>query len=755
MTRAFIIALTAILAFTLPMSHGCSADEEETRVQLSRPPLYDLTADRNDAHQLVDGQIVDGTMWLSRKAVGWIADGRPISITLHYPTGRIADRICLHLGERASAGALLPQSIDVFGNAGEAGEMRWLGSAHPPGPVTADSATYRVYEACIPIASTRLDAVEIVVAPRGAYFFIDEITVGASHAASRVRAPTSQSSAIADPLAFALRRNDLLSHLREAIRADAQAKDGLPGRLLAAADAGEALRDSVELDEAARALGRWRVRKQAANAPRFNLSAVDPFAPGASLDRPAPLEEPDLLVLSGQTEFAAASLIPVDARSGPFEINFAVLGAPQHAFAIELSTPVDVLTVQAGTAADALRPITKPIEVPTGLQQMVWAAVHAAPDAPAGTFPAKLTVRDTATGATRSITWTLRSEHFTPPRSAFASVVWSYPDRAPFARAPQRAIQDLRDHGVTVGVLPASLAPWPVAKDGRSSAPDYRAFDRALDASAADQRILLFLGFKGADFATGQRLGTPTPPLGPEWNRRFVAWIAAWTAHMKARGFGPERVAFYPVDEPGTPEQRAIFVRLSKLIRQAAPGWSIYTTLREVKGIEPDFVAAADIIQLDEATFDPDFSRTLLGSGKETWLYTAEGTGKGADPAIVYRALPWRAIAAGLSGAGAWSYSQNGDEGSPWDDLDGAERDRAMVYPASNGSWLSSRRWEAWRLGNQDAALLQAALERATTSAQRTRIRQLAAAGVAAQHSPAKLVAIRSELLALAHSPCC
>lgn len=748
MIRVLILILAGLAALTLQLVPIGTRGDGSPAVELSRPALYGSTHDANDASQLIDGEVANGTMWLSTKAVGWYADGRPITITLRYPDKRAGDRVCLHLAQRPSADALLPRSIDVFGSGGKDQALRWLGAAHPPDATVPDSTAYSTHDACIRFAPSSLATVQVVIAPRGPYLFIDEAELSLSRTSRLNIAPAQASEAIAAPVAFALRRNELIERLRAAKQSEAGADGTVPANLLTALEASEAGRDPAALDEIARAIGRWRVRA-AATGNAFELSAVDPFAPASALDPVAPLAEPVLLIAGGQMEIAAASLLPVDARGGRFEVNFAILGAPEGAFVTSLAAPTDVSTAEGTTVADPLHPLAGAIEVPTGFQQTVWASVRASTTAPVGTFPARMTVRDLVTGASKTVGWTIRSEHFTPG-DAFPSVAWAYLDKPPLVRASQSAAQDLLDHGVNVAVLPPSLAPWPVARDRLAPAPDYRASDRALATFASSQQVLVFLGFKGEDFSTGQRLGTPTPPLGPDWNRRFSAWITAWAAHLRARGFGPERIAFYPVDEPGSARERALFIHIATLIRQAVPDARIYTTLRQTDGVDPAFLGLVNVVQLDEATFKPEFARKVLAAGKQTWLYTAEKTGKAADPATVYRALAWRAIAAGLSGAGVWSYSQNGDEGSPWDDLDGAESDRAMVYPEPGGSWLSSRRWEAWRMGNQDAAVLQAALKRAAAPSERAHIRQLAAAGATAQRDPSRLLAIRSELLALA-----
>src|SRR5262249_16101295 len=64
----------------------------------------------------------------------------------------------------------------------------------------------------------------------------------------------------------------------------------------------------------------------------------------------------------------------------------------------------------------------------------------------------------------------------------------------------------------------------------------------------------------------------------------------------------------------------------------------------------------------------------------------------------------WRAWVLGASGSGVWSYSDTQGT-SAWDDLDGRRGDWAAVYEAQ-GAVVSIRRWEAFREGLEDLALL-------------------------------------------------
>jgi hypothetical protein len=44
--------------------------------------------------------------------------------------------------------------------------------------------------------------------------------------------------------------------------------------------------------------------------------------------------------------------------------------------------------------------------------------------------------------------------------------------------------------------------------------------------------------------------------------------------------------------------------------------------------------------------------------------------------------------------------------GTAWDDFDGKYPDFSVIYEGPNNSIISSRRWEAWRMGIEDYELL-------------------------------------------------
>lgn len=71
--------------------------------------------------------------------------------------------------------------------------------------------------------------------------------------------------------------------------------------------------------------------------------------------------------------------------------------------------------------------------------------------------------------------------------------------------------------------------------------------------------------------------------------------------------------------------------------------------------------------------------------------------------------MSWQAFYLGFKGAGFWNYADTGSGenlGSAWDDFDGKRPDFSVIYEGENGTIVSSRRWEAWRMGVEDYELL-------------------------------------------------
>ena len=121
-----------LLAFasSVSMAFGAENVAAGARISFSKPPLYDLTADPDDARQLTDGAKVDGTMWMSRQAVGWVTGREPVRIDIDLGGVRAIGDVCLHTSRRSEAGVYFPARVDVF-VATEPSQFAWGGRMTP------------------------------------------------------------------------------------------------------------------------------------------------------------------------------------------------------------------------------------------------------------------------------------------------------------------------------------------------------------------------------------------------------------------------------------------------------------------------------------------------------------------------------------------------------------------------------------------------------------------------------------------------
>jgi hypothetical protein len=83
--------------------------------------------------------------------------------------------------------------------------------------------------------------------------------------------------------------------------------------------------------------------------------------------------------------------------------------------------------------------------------------------------------------------------------------------------------------------------------------------------------------------------------------------------------------------------------------------------------------------------------------------------GKTSSPLRAFRIAFWEAFAKDLRGFGFWDYADTG--GSVWDPWDADRHDYAVVYDGAEDELIPSKRWEAYRDGAEDHALLTLAAE--------------------------------------------
>ena len=459
---------------------------------------------------------------------------------------------------------------------------------------------------------------------------------------------------------------------------------------------------------------RWREASQ----QRLQIRRVDPWAPVTPWSEPRAELRDTLHLWPGA--WGAAALDIASSDSLERVVGLRVEPAPAGALQATLREVVAVESRPGSWVGDAL-PLAGPsLAVRAGEVRQVWIDIEAA-DAPPGRYDVVVFVGSGRVAIPVSV------HAIRPGASPLAALDWTYPEKFGLTRAaPDAAVRDNRAHGIDSWCLPMESVPWPdraaIDRSGRvRQLPSFEVADHQLALhGGTDARWLgWYLHLEAAleDPSRG-RLGHPY--LSRAWKRAFLEWLDAWLAHLESRGLDRRRFFLQAYDE--TTAQRA--ESFYAFLHAARP--DVRLALTVTRNASPEelrrFGRHLGIVILEREVLarHAQWIGEARARGTEVWVYDVPEPSKPADPTDEYRALAWEAWARGLTGCGFWSYGDTGERSADaWDDWDGGRSDYAVVYgpegaPVSLGgeAFAPSRRWQAFRIGIQEAALLEAAVDR-------------------------------------------
>lgn len=395
-------------------------------------------------------------------------------------------------------------------------------------------------------------------------------------------------------------------------------------------------------------------------------------------------------------ESAVLTLLNLSARAIEVRCSFARPSAgvpnslPQLASHFTLHRVVQVPTHDNFMVADALPELDKSetMLLPPGEAHQLWLVVdtHGLDEGP---YSLQLYITSLEPAPTdRTVTLNLDIWGVSLPEDVYAHINWTT-----VSQVNDSVLKDLLAHGTNVFCAAVPVHRFDVA--GKEiEPPDWAVFDQQLKRLPARVRLLL----------SGP---SPQIPAGVDqtseaYRTAFAAALRTLVEHMNSNGWGCDRWALYPLDEPWLTGDEMIpyLRRFCEMVKTADPTVLIYADPAghvTVEGVTP----FADLIDI----WQPELNilkrggeplrkcfRTMPG---EIWAYEAPGNAKSLLPLGFYRAQPWMAWRCGLSGAGYWVYKS----ADLWYPVLGGEY--GVVYPAGDDV-VTSRRWEASRDGIED-----------------------------------------------------
>ena len=726
----------------------------------SPPALYDLTRDEGDATQLTDGKLAPDPMWTSRQAVGWLAGAAPMEIEIDLHDVKPIGKVCLRSARRAEAEVSFPRRVDVFAST-DREHYGWIGNLMAG--QEAGEGPYLAKNFCSGVMRRDARYIRLLVATKGSYFFSDEVEVWPSAEAGPAIVGNANRSA---PLALSELKAFALEH--EVVSRMAESLVQRPARETPPSAPTSGLRNVMRgLGDNSGTLGlerlasleweMWRAVRQEriASGHVLDVRLADPWRLATPIDA-APYSSAAEEIDMPQGGHAAIALAVEHAAEQPLRVSVTAetLSDKKDALRLSLFEVTMVTRADGVRQGDPLLPLSNgAFEVASGESRQLWIDV-AAPSSATGRYAVHIRLEAVIGGrpVSRLLDIPVHVWEVAPPPLAPSIVVWGYLDSPPIRGLAKAAAADMLAHGVTTAVLPAAALPWPKpgAPSTGDSIGDYRRFEEVMEALKGHRQYLFFLGFNSDSFI--RTFGRQHPFLSDAWKVLFTNWIKEWSARLKQSGIGYDAFALYPVDEPQKGAEQEALVAVARLIKATDPRIRVYTTLVRPEVLSDAMLKVVDIFQLAAPALTPSVVSKLKESGKQVWAYAAVGGGKAGSPARFYRSQAWEAFALGVSGFGFWAYADVGQSGTAWNDTDDVRPDYAVIYEGHPGI-ISSKRWEAWREGVQDFALLSAALANARTEAERKAVNTLAAEGRHALGDSARFMQIRRKLFELAHAP--
>lgn len=193
--------------------------------------------------------------------------------------------------------------------------------------------------------------------------------------------------------------------------------------------------------------------------------------------------------------------------------------------------------------------------------------------------------------------------------------------------------------------------------------------------------------------------GIKLKKMSPQWKACLKAWIKELVKGFKKRGIGYDRFVLTWFDEP-TPGKVNTLVQYVKIVREADPKVRIFNNFHNA--LAPNYVKKlaknVDIIVPELHQITTETMEILKNSGKEIWMYRVQG--KKTLPQNIRKSF-WLLHQNNIKGASFWCYSDNHQEWFPK-----GQHSYSVIYGGDPSELTPSKRWEAWREGIEDYALL-------------------------------------------------
>ena len=694
-------------------------------------PNYQYSAG-NDETDLFDGKHASRGFWTSKETVGWLFSRKP-GVLITVDLGSVSPIGALSFNTAAgSAQVTFPAAVFVF--ASDDGESWHYVTDLINEPIS--QASYVQHRFVAKDLKTRGRHLAFYVAKGGFFAFVDEIEViEGSHRADSVKfeqpaIATEKLEAEANRRAKrAVQKNITLAVIQQA-RGAVSSSGGAAKQ--------QALRELDRLQQATVAALKLEEVDYSRGLPYSPIDAdvcrtMGSFFSNGSREA-VTIWQPDESSWSHTTNpFARAGEVVApklnaDMMIGEYEpVAFNISNNSAEAVAVRVE--VDDLKSAAGDIwsadsvdiratshvvgsgymlfDDALSPVTdETLTIPPGMTRQLWLILNS-DDVKPGEYRGGVAVRSTDKAAEVPLTATVYPVRM-PENPAYTAQSWCYFTWQAAQGFEQQIAAELQRSYANAHVLHHYYIPWPkvdpeTKKLVRPIELDFTRFDEMLAHRPDVKQWLLWPGIEFGYFRLHYHQPTDAPAIGtPEHEALFKEWVRQIRDHLKEKGLGTDRWAFYWIDEPGDKAFLEKIVPASKMAKEVDPSiliWEDHQVSLKVLEEHPDAID----IHCCPLSFYLSYPAILkhVQAEKHAGLHYLAGGSKGGDPHRYYRLHHMASVELGLDGAGLWVW---GDDGGQFNDYNSEHPSYGMVYATDSGP-LTGKRREAWREGIEDVEL--------------------------------------------------
>jgi hypothetical protein len=661
-------------------------------------PSYRLSAPPTDRTSLTDGSYTVGRFWTQKTTVGW-HPVRAVEILIDLGEVFTIGSISFSTARGKEAGVFYPAQIATFVGPDKDHLLYVADIADNPDNI---EGSYRTKRFILDDIRTKGRYVLLeIVAPKSWSVFCDEIEVLEGNLDSGRKGNLTIEAA--RNLSERLKWSGIEKKLLQKFLAESKATSDIRN---IAAERRTALDQKHTSSGANNHTGaidseilatRADVLRSKYPGGRVLIESVNPWAPFTPVDTISGVTPQNLSLAAPRGGYDHTACRITNLSQAPQKISLSYAKMPEGSPEMSLYQVPFVKSAEMEYVADPLIPASGDFNLRPGESGLVFLAARGKA---AGVWQTSMEV--TVGGIVVSVPVICRVLPVALPENlTLNSVNWGYLSFKLISDRKEQAVKDLFAHHTNVVVVPPAYLQGANQKKLADLLDFYR-LESYLKYHQGASKVLLAVGFGTENRTT---VVGKHPFLSPGWQDEFRKWYAKAVLAASRAGFDERQVYLYPYDEMAG-QQIDDFVRLAVWARKEMPTLKFYATLGEATLNSRGWEKVLPYLDIAQA-YSEDMLRSSLKG--EAWIYSASGPAKSLSPYAYYRLMSWKAFLRGYRGIGFWAYSDSGwgdNPGTAWDDFDGQYPDFAVVYEGDGNTIISSRRWEAWRMGIEDYELL-------------------------------------------------